>query len=123
MPKAHAVWRLGQMGGFMAVAMKGIVSYAPDGKKSVRLRGVNCQDIAVTREGGLYFTESLSGRVGYLPPGNSNHWVAVIANVGPRASLNANGVCLSPDQSMLYVSDPDGKVGVVVPSAIGRLPR
>ncbi|MGD1104802.1 MAG: SMP-30/gluconolactonase/LRE family protein, partial [Terriglobia bacterium] len=89
---------------------EGIVSYASDGKRTVRLRGVNCKDIAVTREGGLYFTEASSGMVGYLSPGNSAHWDRYgSAQQGDLARLNPNGVCLSPDQSLLYVSDPTGK--------------
>jgi len=89
---------------------KGIVSYASDGTKSVRLLGVNCKDIAVSREGGFYFTEYPVGVVSYLPPGNSgtlNRSAWSVAAV--LARLKPNGVCLSLDQSMVYASDPWGK--------------
>src|SRR5208282_2735417 len=91
---------------------KGIVSYAPDGKKSVRLWVTLCQDIAVNREGGLYFTQSLVGMggIGYLPPGKSTR----VRDYSPRQDEDlrfdeANWVCLAPDQSMVYVSHPGGK--------------
>jgi enterochelin esterase-like enzyme len=89
---------------------KGVVSYASDGKKSVRLLGVSCKDIAVTHAGGIYFTEYPFGVVSYLPPGNSSHWNRYTGGqAGVLARLKPNGVCPSPDESMLYVSDPEGK--------------
>ncbi|MFZ0963111.1 MAG: SMP-30/gluconolactonase/LRE family protein [Terriglobia bacterium] len=89
---------------------KGIVSYASDGKKSVRMAGVNCKDIAVTRAGGFYFTEYPFAVVSYVPPGNSGHLGRYgYAQPWELARLKPNGVCLSPDQSLLYVSDPWGK--------------
>jgi sugar lactone lactonase YvrE len=87
---------------------EGIVTYSSDTKRIVRLGGdAHCQDIVVTSQGGLIFTGD--GGVASLPPGNLHRW-----NYGPGEdrglrSLVANGVCLSPDQSMLYVSDPNGK--------------
>ncbi|MGD0223425.1 MAG: SMP-30/gluconolactonase/LRE family protein [Terriglobia bacterium] len=89
---------------------KGIVSYAAGGNRSVRLHDVFCGDLAFTRGGGLYFTYSTSGIVGYLPPGNSNH-----LGHNPNAQSEgvdtprADGICLSPDQSMFYVTDASGK--------------
>src|SRR5208283_4041810 len=88
---------------------KGIVSYAPDGKTSIRLLGVNCKDIVVTHAGGIYFTEYPFGVVSYLPPGNSDNWIRYRPQPGIVAPLKPNGVCLSPDQSMVYVSDPWGR--------------
>jgi enterochelin esterase-like enzyme/sugar lactone lactonase YvrE len=88
----------------------GIVSYAPDGKKTVRAPGVNCKDIVVTHAGGLYFTEYPLGVVSYAPPGNANRWERHASDHGgAMGRFNPNGVCLSPDQSMLYASDPTGK--------------
>jgi len=90
-----------------------IVSYATDGKKRVRLGGAYCQNIAVTRDGGLYFTQSLFGLrfgIGYLPPGKSTRvrYYPVDQNEG-FGFYEDNGVCLAPDKSMLYVSLPGGK--------------
>jgi len=87
---------------------EGIVSYSSGGTGSVRIGGVRCQDIAITRDGGLLFTGD--GGVASVPLGNLHHW----NHYGPGSdeglrSFVANGVCLSPDQSMLYVSDPNGK--------------
>ena len=100
----------GQDGRLYACDREGIVSYAPDGKKSVRLHGVNCKDIAATRKGGFYFSEYPLGVVGYLPPGNSSDW-GRFGSTQPweLAHLKPNGISLSPDQSMVYVSDPWGK--------------
>jgi sugar lactone lactonase YvrE len=86
---------------------RGIVTYLPDGKKTLRLGGIHCQGIAVTREGGFVLTGD--GGLASIPPGILHAW-----SYGPREdwglrSLVANGVCLSPDQSTLYVSDPNGK--------------
>jgi sugar lactone lactonase YvrE len=88
----------------------GIVSYASNGKKSVRLRGVDCKGIAVTRAGGLYFTESFPRGVAYLPPGNSTHYQSISRVRGmPPRDFSPNGMSLSPDQSIIYISDPKGR--------------
>jgi enterochelin esterase-like enzyme/sugar lactone lactonase YvrE len=92
---------------------KGIMSYASDGKKRVRLGGVRCQDIAVSRDGGLYFTESQLGigfRIGYLPPGKSTRvrYYSISQHEDLRFD-EASWICLAPDQSMVYVSDPATK--------------
>jgi enterochelin esterase-like enzyme/sugar lactone lactonase YvrE len=86
---------------------EGIVSYTPDGAETVHLPGVGCKDIAVAREGGIYFTEPRSGLVRYLPPANSSHWIGAYgsAQSQPLTWLMANGVRLSSDESLLYVSD------------------
>jgi enterochelin esterase-like enzyme/sugar lactone lactonase YvrE len=87
---------------------EGIVTYSSGGTKGVRIGGVRCQDIAITRDGGLLFTGD--GGVASVPLSNlhhSNHYRPG-GDEGLR-SFVANGICLSPDQSMLYVSDPNGK--------------
>ena len=60
-------------------------------------------------KGGLYFTYSLPAWWD-----TSLRAIPVIWDRSPNAqdagrALKANGICLSPDQSMLYVSDPAGK--------------
>jgi len=87
---------------------EGIVSYTLSGTKTVRLGGVRCQDMVITRGGELVFTgnggvmtvplENLHQQQVYGP---SEDW-------GGRAFV-ANGVALSPDQAFLYVGDPNGK--------------
>ncbi len=89
-------------------ADEGIVRFSTEGKKSVRLGGIRCQDIAVTREGGFVITGD--GSLISFASGNLHEQ----KHYGPRndwglRSFVANGVCLSPDQSMLYVSDANGK--------------
>jgi enterochelin esterase-like enzyme len=87
----------------------GIVSYASNGKKSVRLRGVGCRGIAVTRAGGVYFTWSANG-VSYLPPGNSRKFQGIGSfQGGPLRGLSPEGIALTADQSTIYVSDPRGR--------------
>src|SRR5208282_5651053 len=87
-----------------------ITSYAPDGKNIVRVRGVDCKDVAVTRAGGLYLSQYPFGLVSYLPPGNAIDIVRHPSDQGGvEGRLNPYGVCLSSDQSKLYVSYPEGK--------------
>jgi enterochelin esterase-like enzyme/sugar lactone lactonase YvrE len=89
---------------------KGIERYTPDGRKILRFRAVPCTDLAFTRSGGIYFTSPMTAVPGYLPPGFPH-------DLGhpPRSPIedfyhsNSNGICLSPDQSMVYVSDPTGR--------------
>jgi enterochelin esterase-like enzyme/sugar lactone lactonase YvrE len=98
---------IGPDGRLYSCSNRGIATYSSDGTTSLRLGGVHCQDIVVTREGGLIFTGE--GGVASLAPDNLHHW-----NYGPGEdwglrSFVANGVCLSSDHSMVYVSDPNGK--------------
>ncbi len=89
---------------------KGIASYSSEGKESVRLRGTYCSDVAFSSDGGLYFTYSVSGIVGFLPSGRSNHLGRTpSAQFQGLDSPKADGICLSPDQSKFYVSDATGK--------------
>ena len=85
-----------------------IVSYDAGGKKSVRAENIACQDLAVTHAGSIYFT---SGRtIGYLPPGgrkpgdSHDDGQLLYQQIG-----TGNGLRLSPDESLVYVSDLTGK--------------
>jgi enterochelin esterase-like enzyme/sugar lactone lactonase YvrE len=86
-----------------------IVSYAADGKKNVRAEVAGCQDLAVTRNGGIYFAD-VSNVIAYLPPGSqkpvdSPHDGQLLY----QRIDKVNGIRLSPDESMAYVSDRTGK--------------
>jgi enterochelin esterase-like enzyme/DNA-binding beta-propeller fold protein YncE len=87
-----------------------IVSYTSNGRKSVRLGGAYCEDIAVTHNGGIYFTKYFPSMVSYLPPGKSTRVrYYPITQRGDLEGSAANGICLTPDQSRLYVSHPREK--------------
>jgi sugar lactone lactonase YvrE len=86
---------------------EGIVSYSSGGAKSLRLGKVHCQSLAVTGEGGFIFTTD--GGVVSVAAGNSERWNYGTPEDWGFRSLLANGVQLSTDRSMLYVSDPNGK--------------
>jgi gluconolactonase len=75
-----------------------IVSYDSSGRESVIVEGANCNDLAVTAKGEIYFTEPQTRRVWFV---NAKHEKRV-AHEG--ISL-PNGVRLSPDHSLLLVAD------------------
>jgi enterochelin esterase-like enzyme len=87
---------------------RGIVSYSPEGKKTLLLRGVVCNDIVAAQNGAVYFTEAGSGALDYLRAGKSGLGNRFPAAPG-ESGFKAKGICLSPDQSLLYVSDPTSK--------------
>jgi enterochelin esterase-like enzyme/sugar lactone lactonase YvrE len=100
-----------------------IVSYNVGGKKSVRAENIACQDLAVTHAGGIYFTSGRS--IGYLLPGGrkpgDSHDDGQLAyqQIG-----TGNGLRLSPDESLVYVSDLTGKwVWSFQPRADGSLAK
>jgi enterochelin esterase-like enzyme/sugar lactone lactonase YvrE len=97
-------------GRLFACTHEGVAIYASDGKRIVLLRGVDCQDIAVNRSGGIYFTTSFTSELGYIPPDKSLHWDPHgTSRQWALGGYQVEGVCLSPDQSMIYVSEPTEK--------------
>lgn len=84
-----------------------ILAYDASGKASVIADGFNGNDIVVASNGNIYVTNP--------PPGNSNEpsKVWLIKQNGPNYEKQvvdtglryANGVTLSPDQTLLYVDD------------------
>lgn len=87
----------------------GVVAYDTDGKTTVIADGFVGNDIIVARNGNVYVTNP--------PPGNSNEpskvWLVKPGQSGQAFEKQvvdtglryANGVALSPDQTLLYVDD------------------
>ncbi|MDF1824731.1 MAG: SMP-30/gluconolactonase/LRE family protein [Verrucomicrobiales bacterium] len=59
-------------------------------------------DLVVDRSGGIYFTLTRAGQVIYVPAGGEGIVVA-------EGAISANGLILSPDESILYVSEAGPK--------------
>lgn len=65
--------------------------------------GHNFNDLAIAKNGDIYLTDTRAGAVSYLANG-----AAELTQV-PGRFESANGIALSPDESLLYVSAfPDG---------------
>ena len=81
---------------------KRIVAYAQTGAESVIAEDVESNDLAVNRQGGVYFTDPRNKRVWFIDPKGAKRVV--------HEGLNfPNGVRLSPDQSLLAVADSQAK--------------
>jgi gluconolactonase len=83
---------------------RSIVAYAPNHSKRVWASGVDCGDLANANDGGIYFTEPAEpqqrGSVWYF------HSNGTKREVTPDSSTSPNGIQLSPDQSLAYITDP-----------------
>jgi len=79
-----------------------IVAFERDGQLHIIAENVRPNDLVVTAEGGVYFTETAKQQVTYIPPGGQ----PVAADVGIG---KPNGIALSPDQGTLAVSDYGGE--------------
>ncbi len=97
----------GPDGALFAVAMgdQKILSYDAAARPTVIIEGIRANDIVVRRDGLIYFTEpNWSGN----PTNASQVWL--IRPNGQKQVVDtglkfANGITLSPDQSLLYVAD------------------
>ncbi len=76
---------------------KQIVAFAMDGSETV-IADVDANDLAVTAKGEIYYTETTAHRVGYIDAQRNKRVVH-------EGIVSPNGIALSPDQSMLFVSD------------------
>ncbi|MCI0358917.1 MAG: SMP-30/gluconolactonase/LRE family protein [Planctomycetaceae bacterium] len=85
-----------------AGALQQVVAYDWEGKATMIADGFRGNDLVVRHDGGMYVTDPFG------TAGNSKVWF-----VSPRGDKKvvdeglkfANGLCLSPDQSLLYVAD------------------
>ena len=80
-----------------------VIAIGPDQKIEVLVTGVTCNDLAVTKSGFVYFTETPTKRVHCITP-DRQHRVADEGHV-----TRPNGIAISPDQQTLAVSDHGGK--------------
>src|SRR5262249_13284745 len=83
-------------------ATQQVVAYDPEGKMEVIADGIAGNDLVVRHDGGIYVTHPGGGNnpslVWYISPKKEK----TIVDKGLRF---ANGVTLSPDQTLLYVAD------------------
>jgi sugar lactone lactonase YvrE len=78
------------------------VAYRADGSESVVAEEVNSNDLVINQRGEIYFTDPQNKRVWFIDSKGSKRVV--------HQGLGfPNGVALSPDQSLLTVSDSMGK--------------
>ena len=77
------------------------------GNVEVLAENVQPNDLVVTSEGHVYFTETPKKQVSHISPDGRLSAASVsTANLGP---LRPNGIALTPDQGTLAVSDHGGK--------------
>lgn len=85
-----------------ASAVSQVVAYDGAGKGTVIADGFKGNDLVVRHDGGMYITDPFG------TPNNSKVWF--VSASGEKKVVDsglkfANGLCLSPDQSLLYVAD------------------
>ena len=79
-----------------------IVAFDPQGRETVVADDAACNDLVVTRTGGVYFTDPGNQQVWYVPPGGQKRVV-------DQGIERPNGIILWPDQGTLVVADTRGK--------------
>jgi enterochelin esterase family protein len=79
-----------------------VIAIKPNGDVQVLVTGVKCNDLAVTKKGFVYFTETPTSSVHVITP-EGKHSVADQGNV-----VKPNGITISPDEQTLYVSEHGG---------------
>ncbi|WP_080059473.1 SMP-30/gluconolactonase/LRE family protein [Spirosoma aerolatum] len=88
-----------------ANAGSSITTYTPDGKTSVVAEGLAVHDLVVASNGNIYVTskrtEAKGGSQVWLIPPSGKKLVV------DTDQFSASGIALSPDQTLLYVSDSD----------------
>lgn len=86
-----------------ATRSRQIVVYDASGQAQVLAQDLPSNDLAVNAKGDLYVTDSANKKVWFLPKGGK-------PRVVDEGIEHPNGVLLSPDQSLLYVSDYAGQL-------------
>jgi gluconolactonase len=81
-------------------ALKRIVAYGSGGDEKVIVQNVKADDIALTAQGSIYFTDAIDRTVGYVDAKRRVH----VVYSGGEIALPLS-VALSPDQAMLIVTD------------------
>lgn len=79
-----------------------VIAISAGGEVEVLASGVKCNDLAVTKKGFVYFTETPTQSIHLVTP-DKQHRVADQGKV-----TRPNGITLSPDEQTLVVSDSGG---------------
>jgi sugar lactone lactonase YvrE len=82
---------------------KRVVYYDSQGGETVLASEVLPNDLAVTRDGAVYFTEPDRRAIWYVPPDGGQ------AKIADRGIERPNGIILSPNQERLIVADTTGQ--------------
>lgn len=80
---------------------KQIVAYDSSGAETAIAEGVQSNDLVVTREGAIYFTDPEGKQIWYVSPKGEKRVVE-------RGLGYANGIGMTPDQGTLVVADMKG---------------
>src|SRR5207247_7524089 len=78
-----------------------ILAYDADAKEEIIAEDVPCNDLAVTHDGNIYFSDPPNQRIWFI---NSKREKRVVGTGITRP----NGARLSPDQRLLFVADTRG---------------
>ena len=97
----------------VATGAEQILAYDADGKATVIADGIRGNDLVVRHDGGIYVTNpgwdgTEPSKVWYISPKGEKR----VVDTGLKF---ANGITLSPDQSLLYVADMPHALGLQLP--------
>ena len=82
-----------------------IVVYPRQGKARSIVRGIQCHDLVIANDGGIYFTDPRANSVWHVDPNGQKRK----ENLPMFTNSHPNSIHLSPDQSLLFVDDPDSR--------------
>lgn len=86
-----------------ASGKKQILAYDEQGQATVVAEGLESNDLAVANNGRIYVTDPNNHQVWLVEPGGAKQVI-------DQGLVFPNGVCLSPDQTLLYVCDSRGQL-------------